>query len=208
MLEPVLYTAMARRRNSLTTWDSTKTNSNILLTNDLKTARNPATVADRITKATWGIAAGSKAYFELNMDVIDNTTPGSAGVGLANASQSSADGAFLGESGSNSLGWFADGTAFLNNATVGTWATFAQGNRLRLAVDRMNNKIWGAVGTGNWNNSGTDNPETNSGGVSISAITGTLFVALSQHDGNDVTSIVASRRSLLYALPRGFSILT
>lgn len=75
------------------------------------------------------------------------------------------------------ISWGSDGTFKCRpNAgngtiiTIGTIATWAATNRLCFAVDIDNELIWMRVGSGNWNNSGSADPATGVGGLTITPV--------------------------------------
>jgi len=94
-----------------------------------------------------------------------------------NASQSTAANHYIGETGSNSLGYF-DATQYaFNGSNVGNIQSYASGNTVGMAVDIGAGLIWWETNGGNWNNSGTANPATGTGGITIS-VTGALFAGV------------------------------
>lgn len=68
----------------------------------------------------------------------------------------------------------SDGNVYHNGSAVGAAGATNTVDRHLVMVDLVNNKIWFYNATsGQWNNNGTDNPATNTGGISIAA--GTYF---------------------------------
>lgn len=62
-------------------------------------------------------------------------------------------------------------TFFINNASVGpVQPQWFSGNVLGMASDFTNLLWWYRIGAGNWNNSGTANPATGAGGLSLSTL--------------------------------------
>ena len=82
----------------------------------------------------------------------------------------------------NSVGIYSDGEIQINAATIATVAGFAQGDTVGMIVDEGTQNIYFRTNGGNWNNSGTANPCTPTGGVSIAAISGGLFSATALHN--------------------------
>lgn len=116
-----------------------------------------------------------KMYFEV---VVEGSLTGSNRVGAANSSWSPAT--LLGnDTSSNGIGYGENGTVRRNNTTVTTIATYTSGDRIGIAVDRINNKIWFRVNNGNWNNDviANQNPVGAVGGIDISAIVGPIQAA-------------------------------
>lgn len=72
----------------------------------------------------------------------------------------------------------SNGIVSYNGATLATLATAAPGDLIDVAIDMANKAIWVRINSGNWNGSGTANPATNTGGLSISAMTGPFFPAV------------------------------
>lgn len=61
------------------------------------------------------------------------------------------------------------GTVSINGTTIGTAASNStDGAQVEVAFDRVNNRIWFKVNGGNWNNSGSADPATNTGGFDTS----------------------------------------
>ena len=105
-------------------------------------------------------ATGGFTYFEAVM----TTLAGTPSIGLA-ASPYSVSSGTLGND-NNGIAYRPSGVVALNNTTLSTIATYAQGDRVCVAVDQLNKAIWFKVNAGNWNNSGTADPTANIGGIS------------------------------------------
>lgn len=151
------------------TWDPTAKNTNAVLSNGNLTATSGIALHQGGRTATV-IGSGVKRYWEIT--VTDSGAPSSndSGVGICNASMGFADGAFIGST-TNGVSWYCGGDVYFNSAvalSIGSWAATVT---LCLAVDG-GNKIWWRNGAGNWNNSGADNPATNTGGYDVSAMGG------------------------------------
>jgi hypothetical protein len=129
--------------------------------------------------------ASGKWHFEWTCNfTVDGYTNNNA-FGLASASHlylASPDG-FLGND-AYSLAYTASGAiyanAFLLNANTGT--QYTQGDTVAIEVDFGAMLIWvkNITQSGNWNNSGSANPATGTGGISISALTGSPWFAAVQ----------------------------
>jgi len=80
----------------------------------------------------------------------------------------------------------------INSAVVGTAWTSAsvQGDSVDMAIDFDNREIWFRRNqTGNWNNSGTANPSTNTDGFSLSTFAaGPYFLASGLDSQDEVTT--------------------
>lgn len=127
--------------------------------------------------------ASGKYYFEMTLNVA--TTLSQVGVGVDNDSES-VEGA---GGNAGSIIWLGNGSINYNGtANAYTAATFAVGNILGVAVDVGAKLIWFRVGSGNWNNSGTANPSTGAGGLSISAIATVFAIAQLAVAGDQITA--------------------
>lgn len=82
----------------------------------------------------------------------------------------------------------------------------APSGTIGMAVDISNKLIWfrGAP-SGNWNGSGTANPATGTGGISISTLTGTLFPWFSIAFNGDTITANFGATAFSGAVPGGFT---
>jgi hypothetical protein len=119
--------------------------------------------------------SSGKIYNEF-VDTNDGGNSNSVCVGLLNSSQVTNN--YLGSS-SNSVGYFGggggSGTVSINGSTVATIQGYAQGNTISMAEDTAAQLVWFGVNGGIWNNSGSANPATGVGGISIASVTGPYF---------------------------------
>lgn len=145
-----------------------------------------------ITRTTTGNVAG-KFYSEYTI-----TDDGSGGItlGVADSNQTIANN-FAGGS-THSIGYLPTGAVYQNNALLTTIATYTNGSIVGVAVDIPNSLIWYRVGAGNWNNSGTANPATDTGGISFTA-SGTIYPADSIYNGDAGEIITANYGNSAYA---------
>jgi hypothetical protein len=80
-----------------------------------------------------------------------------------------ADGQGLGTD-ANSLGYYIDGGLSFNGSRMAYWPSYASGARICHALDVDNQLYWVRVGpTGNWDNSPSANPATDTGGIALPA---------------------------------------
>ena len=87
-------------------------------------------------------------------------------VGLGNSSASLTAGP--GSPDTNSIAYYnGDANIYAGGGTAGSTglSATAPGDVISVAVDLSNNAIWVRLNCGNWNNSGTADPSTNTGGV-------------------------------------------
>lgn len=81
---------------------------------------------------------------------------------------------------------------------------YVSGNVVGMAVDIDNKRIWYRVNGGNWNASGTNNPATNTGGASFSAITGAIYVLAYVGDTGSTNTMNFGATAYANAAPVGF----
>ena len=119
-------------------------------------------------------------------------TAANNGVGVGNASALTGASQSIGGD-TNSIGYYADGTVYANtNTVVATIASWATGTTITVAVDTDAQLIWFKPGAGNWNNSGSADPATGAGGISLvnGGGSGTVFPGAYLGDGAAVTAAV------------------
>jgi beta-glucanase (GH16 family) len=141
-----------------------------------------STSANNIFVKAFAANSYSSGLFNFEITVnFANTTR--VGIGNTNSSTSNNLGASLDE-----IGWDSSGTVFNNGSAIATWQSYTTGQTVRFAFDLNNNRVWGRVGAGPWNNSGTANPSTNIGGIPIPStvtafpvVPGIVLFALSDH---------------------------
>lgn len=125
-----------------------------------------------------GMATG-KFYVEFTMDLVNGSgTSDWDAIGMSCVDDISFNG--HNTDGSRHMGlttqsfrWNRDGAFYYNypnvNQNINTWG---QGDVVQIAIDIGNSLFWGRVNGGNWNNSGTADPATGTGGISL---TGGLY---------------------------------
>jgi hypothetical protein len=197
--------AVASGGSSFSTWDPNNAGANITLSADKLTATAGATGWQSV-RNTLSHSSG-KWYFEFSCAA---TTPFAEwmiiGIGNASASMNNWVGVDA-----NGWSWFNNnGHVQNNNTTVlsgDTWPA-ASGTAHSVAVDLTNNALWFyEPSQARWNASGTANPATNTGGISISA--GTYFATYSGSTGGGAgsTAITLNVGATSFARtpPSGFS---
>lgn len=157
-----------------TTFNPSDAGPSIVLSGGNLTVTGGATRLDNGVRTVNTVTA--KHYFEWVPSAIGDDTD----VGVCSGSVSLGTDTFYAGSDTQSIGFgFAGSTNVqLNNASVGTMnAALAAGDVLQVAIDVPNNLIWFKINSGNWNNSGTANPATGTGGYSFgTAFTGGVYV--------------------------------
>lgn len=119
-------------------------------------------------------SAGKKTFKVTVAHAISNVA-----IGLSQASWNTAPfpPSFAGATGTSA--WYSDGSVYMAGAVVATVASYAVGDDLYIHTDADNKTIWFQKGAaGFYNNSGSANPATNTGGISISSLTGSLTALL------------------------------
>lgn len=151
--------------SAATTWNPADTSANMTLSNGNLTATS--TNFSVGTRAAAGLNSG-KSYFEVTMANGASTADG-IGIGLASASLAAT--LPVGTAG------VAPNSIFVNGVSVLAFPGITNGSIIGIAVDLTAQLIWFRIApSGNWNNSGTANPATGTGGVSISSISsGALY---------------------------------
>jgi hypothetical protein len=142
-------------------------------------------------------ASSGKKYWEI---IVGTLSSGAAGI----ANSSAALDSYIGDA--NSVGWGSNGDVSTGGSGGNTWATWDDGDVLCLACDLDNNRIWGRVGAGNWNDNASADPATNTLGLSISSISGPFFPAISMRPTSGSNDMTANFGASAYAQtpPSGF----
>lgn len=149
----------------MTTWNPSDKSANVTLSGGnlsvSATDPNPGNV-----RGTAGYATGRKV-FKYTITLAPDTV-----LGIANSTctLTAYAGADAGGVAYNSNAGVVD----CNSVSIGTAATSTNGDVLLVAVDFALKRIWFKVNSGNWNNVGGNNPDTNTGGFTYTS-TGTMF---------------------------------
>jgi hypothetical protein len=100
------------------------------------------------------------------------------------------------------------GAIWVNGANIGgiAFGTVANGTVVGIAIDLTAKLVWFRLGaSGQWNMSGTANPATGTGGVSVSAITVAVFPVISVRTLNDQIIANFGDTAFTGAVPSGFT---
>lgn len=161
-------------------------------------------------KATQGASAGiarsiasnSAGKFHAEFTVGAAAVAANNTIGIINAAGSLSS--YVG-SDHNSVGLAGSGSVFTNGALLTTILGFAVGNVVSVAVDFTNGSIWFRTNGGNWNNSGTANPATNTGGISLSTLNaGPYFAAVGMNASTDSDTANFGASAYSFTPPSGF----
>lgn len=92
-----------------------------------------------------------------------------------------------------------------SGASISGGVAVAQGSAIGFAVDFTAKLLWARQGAaGNWNGSGTANPATGTGGLSITSIAGALFALMAGQNLDKVTANFGDT-AFTGAVPAGFT---
>lgn len=201
---PISSESLSGSDNGINTvWDILDTAVGVTLSNGnlTATASGASGGADTGVRAVDPQSTG-KLYFEISCTTF---TGSDTSVGI------SAQGWDWGNIGATALGAlvvYANGNIWFNGTsqsiTIGTPA----GNIVCIAIDFGNNAGWIRTNNGNWNNNGTANPATNTGGINISALSGQAFcpcVSFTNNVAGAVTANFGSSGGFTFAVPAGFT---
>lgn len=155
-----------------------------------------------------------KWYFEATMNFVSFSGPGGggAGVGFANATKSIADNSYLGID-NNGVGIYSASSASsnisFNNTVAVAYNPIKSGDTVGVAVDLTNRKLFlyaglGYQGSNQWN-AGTGDPNTNTGGLDISAMVGAIFPAGQLKLTNESLTFNFGGSPFAYSIPTGYS---
>lgn len=88
---------------------------------------------------------------------------------------------------------------------IATIMTATTSDRICMAWEASTHKVWWRVNNGNWNNSGTDNPATSTGGYSNFNPGGAVLPAYEVFGSTASITAYFSQTSWLYTAPAGFT---
>ena len=154
--------ATLTRAASSITWNPSDKHADITLTgSDLIATRS--TAYDATWKGVRGTGAGrstGKYCFQVTV-----TSPNISIIGIGNAS-AILTGNPTAVGNADHIGWASSGT-FIGATASGPIAAYVNGDVLTICVDLTAKLFWGRVGSGNWNNNGSADPATGTGGVNM-----------------------------------------
>jgi hypothetical protein len=151
----------------------------------------------------YAIKSGEKVVF--SMVTVYGNTDGYTGVGISNHEADMND--YLG-SDTNTIGFYDDGRVWFDgDDIISLDLSFKRdGSVIDVAVDRVNNLIWFRVDGGDWNGDNNQNPETATGGIDISAITGDVYPGACPYAYDGVFGQISINNSIS-SPPAGFKVL-
>lgn len=124
--------------------------------------------------------------------------------GIANSSAGL--GTFIGAD-ANGIAVLNTGDYYTGGAATPLFPALSEGNVLGIALDLDARLVWFRVGAGNWNNSGTADPATGTGGISLPAgmSTGAVYAAVSVQTTGDQFTVNFGATAFANAPPSGYS---
>jgi hypothetical protein len=147
----------------------------------------------------------SKASGKWHFEGIWNNSGSSTGIGLANSTAAlTPSSAYMGEDG-NSVVNYNNGTVFLNAGNLGSITSFTT-NVVTVEVDIDAELLWFGVDGGSWNNNGSADPATGTGGISFAAANaGPWFIGASMFGSGSGVTLRTAAASFTRSISSGFS---
>jgi hypothetical protein len=97
--------------------------------------------------------------------------------------------------------WYSDNIPDYSQISTGAGSA---GDRLCVAVDPVNGRAWARLNSGNWNNSGTADPATNTGGINISDFGSTLYAWVKSSYTYTPATVYLTSGDWTHSAPSGF----
>jgi len=176
----------------------TLSDGNLVATNTAKSPTNQGASVAAANAKTIG-----KYYFEVTF--ITYTGGGNTGAGIGTTASTYSG---LGTSATIGDNGLRSGAIWANGASTGiSLGLYGDGQVASVAVDLDHRTIWFRRSGGNWNNSGTANPATNTGGITIPAGSMVPFVTFGGTGGaaNNVVAANFGASAFSGAVPSGFT---
>ncbi len=168
---------------------------NLLFSNGNKTVTNDVFNTYGVARSTVSASSGKK-YWEM---FISAFSVAAVTEGIANRDATLTS--YLGTD-TAGMGWGGDGAIY--GGAGGAIQTWADGDTLCFALDIDNGNIWFRTNGGNWNNSATANPATNTEGKAISPVTAPFYAATSLYRDDDYAILNLGATPFAQAVPAGF----
>jgi hypothetical protein len=182
------------------TWNTTDSASEITRSNGNLTLTYTSGSGFQGVRATNSHSTG-KFYFE----VVTTVNAGNIMIGLANANYLPSTNALVFNT-LDSVGyWATNGNVETNGTVLATASTYSNGDTVSIAVDLGAMLLWVRADAGNWNNSGTANPATGTGGISLASLNaGPYFPAINLHDTGETNTANFGATAYAETVPAGF----
>jgi hypothetical protein len=192
---------------AVVTWSAGNSDVNYVLSGGNLVATVAATATLNYV-ARGNTTFNAKAYFEVVQTAGGAPGANILGVGITGAGFVLDESSFLGQTAAAICCYNQGGAVFTGGAQTGTDGGWnANADNMGVAVDNGNQKIWFRLNGGNWNNSGTANPATNTLGISISGLSAPYLPAVIARTANLTAAFTANFTSASWAFsaPAGFS---
>lgn len=157
-------------------FDPSNSRGGLTLSNGNLTVSSTTVNASGAIARTLRYGFQQSTYNEFKFTAIGSA--GGSGVGIINANQDPHLGHYLGDTGNNSLGYYGDGSVFLNNALLTSLSAYTTNDVISMHVNPTLKRIWFRKNAGNWNNNASANPDTGTLGIDISALGSPVYPAI------------------------------
>lgn len=183
-----------------TTWNPSDKAASIVLSNGNLTAAATGGSEQQLVRSTASHSTG-KVYFECQaVNTSDNAI-----VGFADSSEITLQSP---GGGPHSAGWVSSIGIVVNSTTLVS-GTYPVNSIIGVAIDIPNKLFWMRIApVGLWNLSGTADPATGVGGLSIPSLTGNVFIASGGRNSGATTINAGDNGAFSGAIPVGFSAFT
>lgn len=179
-------------------FDTNKTNSGITLSNNNLKATNTSASGYLVAMATKSIGDNQKIMISATMDAIPaNETMYIGFIPESQTATSSVPG-----NGAYVVG--DDGSWYASSYTAAYSAKFqSNGSVVDVCLDSANNRFWYRVNGGSWNGNSSNNPETNTGGLTVSFSYPVRFM-VSPYRTASISGAWSINTTAAYGVPSGF----
>lgn len=100
-----------------------------------------------------------------------------------------------------------NGSIYVNNVLQSGGVSIATSSTICVALDLVNQRVWWRNGAaGQWNGSGTANPATNVGGISLSVLGTPLFALVASNATGSTWTANFGASAFVGAVPSGFNV--
>ena len=190
---------------TVATWDPATITAVTLSGGNLTATSTGTTSADQgaHVAGTSGKTTG-KYYFEMQNTGVGGLAGGNSGMAVGTTASTYTN---MGNTATTGVEAYRSGNIWANGSNTGINIGALGGSVVGMAVDLDNRRVWFRLGSGIWNNSGTANPATNTGGITIPAGTMVPFVTFGSTGGAPGDKITANFGASAFtgALPSGFT---
>jgi hypothetical protein len=190
---------------STTTWDPASVTAVTLSGSNLVATNTGTTSTDQGAKVASSAGRNTgKYYFEVTITA--NTTGVNRGLGIGTTASTYTN---MGNGATTGVVMYFTGSVYANGGSTGiSIPSVIIGVPVGMAIDLDNRKIWIRASAGGiWNNSGTADPATNVGGITIPAGTMVPFVVFGGGSGAANNVVTANFGASIFAgaVPAGFT---